>query len=182
MKKEKNILCGKIGRPFGVKGELTVFWNNLEAPIKHGEQVFLSENSKLTQKTFTLTSSRVQTDRAIVRFAEIQNREDAAALTNQELFIPESKLAALSQNEYYTYQLLGLQVYDEAGVHIGELVNIFPTGSNDVYEILPPGKKAGEELFVPAIQNIIQKIDLESKRMTIKVLPGLFTDEVADEV
>lgn len=182
MKKEKNILCGKIGRPFGVKGELTVFWNNVEAPLKNGEHVFLDERSKHAQKTLTLTSSRVQADRSIVRFAEVHNREDAAALTNQELFIPESKLAKLPHNEYYTYQLLGLQVYDDAGVHLGELVNIFPTGSNDVYEVLPPGKKTGEELCIPALQNVIQKIDLASKCMTIKVLPGLLSDEVTDEI
>ena len=182
MAKGHYIFCGKIGRPFGVKGELTVFWNNLEAPVKNGERVFLDERSQCAQKTLTLTSSRVQANRSIVRFAEVHHRDDAATLTNQELFIPESKLAKLPQDAYYAYQLLGLQVYDEAGVHLGELVNIFPTGSNDVYEILPHGKKTGEELCVPAIQDVVQKIDLANKRMTLKVLPGLFSDEAADEI
>lgn len=180
MKKENYILCGKIGRPFGIKGEVHVFWHNGQAPIAVGKKVYLQADSQA--KTLTLLSSHTQDERSTVRFAEIEDRTQAEALTNCELWISESELPRLKSDEYYAYQLLGLQVFDEAGAHLGELVNIYSTGSNDVYEILPQGKKPGEELLVPAIAHVVQKIDLENKKMTIRVLPGLFEEGDEDAI
>ena len=172
MKKEQYILCGKIGRPFGVKGELKVFWHNLTAPIVSGGKVYLQAAEM--PRALTLVSSRVQQDHSVVRFAEVADRTQAEALTNAELWLDERNLKNLAQHEYYAYQLIGMQVFDEAEKLLGEIVQIYSTGSNDVYEVLPPGKKPGEELAIPAVQNVIQKVDLSNKRMTIKSCPDFF--------
>ena len=54
---------------------------------------------------------------------------------------------------------------------MGEVTEIFPTGSNDVYVVKKDGK--GKELLLPAIKDCIKNVDLENGVMTVKLLEGL---------
>ena len=59
----------------------------------------------------------------------------------------------------------------EEGEELGEITEIFPTGSNDVYVVKKDGK--GKELLLPAIKDCIKNVDLENGVMTVKLLEGL---------
>ena len=63
------------------------------------------------------------------------------------------------------------KVATEEGEELGEITEIFPTGSNDVYVVKKDGK--GKELLLPAIKDCIKNVDLENGVMTVKLLEGL---------
>lgn len=65
--------------------------------------------------------------------------------------------------------LMGLHVVTEEGRFLGRIESIFPTGSNDVY-VCAGGER---EILLPAISDVILKIDLEKKEMVVRLLPGL---------
>jgi len=44
------------------------------------------------------------------------------------------------------------------------------TGANEVYIIDQPD---GKELLIPAIPEVIQKVDLDQKRLEVRLLEGL---------
>ena len=56
-----------------------------------------------------------------------------------------------------------MQVVDQHGAPLGELIDVFPTGANDVYVVKGP---QGETL-IPATQDTILDVDLEGRRMQV---------------
>jgi 16S rRNA processing protein RimM len=65
--------------------------------------------------------------------------------------------------------LIGLRVF-EGDEDLGVLAAIMETGANDVYII---DQANGQELLIPAIPEVILKIDLHQKRMNVRLLEGL---------
>ncbi len=56
------------------------------------------------------------------------------------------------------------------GKHLGNLVDVFPTGSNDVYVVKD---ELGKQTLLPAIGDVIKSVDVESKKMIVHLLEGL---------
>jgi 16S rRNA processing protein RimM len=99
----------------------------------------------------------------------IDTVESADSLVGSTVLIPEDDRVALSGDEYYWRDLMGLHVVTEEGRFLGRIESIFPTGSNDVY-VCAGGER---EILLPAISDVILKIDLEKKEMVVRLLPGL---------
>jgi len=99
----------------------------------------------------------------------VDSVDDADALVGSSVLVPESELAGLSEDEYYWSDLIGLHVVTEEGRFLGRIESIFPTGSNDVY-VCSGGER---EFLLPAISEVILKIDLEKKEMVVRLLEGL---------
>ena len=94
---------------------------------------------------------------------------EAEKLKGFEIAIPEKWLWPLGVDEYYHFQIIGLDVYTDKGVHLGAVKDIFPTGSNDVYTV----KKGQKEYLIPAIKEVIKEVDLPRKRIIIHPIEGL---------
>lgn len=82
-------------------------------------------------------------------------REAAEALSDRYL---EAPAQALPDETYYWGDLVGLRVEEPDGSAVGELVEIFRSGGNEVYRIVGDG---GERL-VPALRSIVLRIDIEA--------------------
>jgi 16S rRNA processing protein RimM len=72
----------------------------------------------------------------------------------------------LPEGVYYHYQIIGLGVYTVDGDYLGKIMSIFETGSNDVYVVRGEDK----EYLIPAIKDVIKEIDLEAKKMIVKLM------------
>jgi 16S rRNA processing protein RimM len=75
----------------------------------------------------------------------------------------EAAAQDLPEGSYYWDQLVGLEVADPDGAVIGELVEVFRAGGNEVYRVVGP---AGERL-VPALRSMVLDVDLRAGRMTV---------------
>ena len=99
--------------------------------------------------------------KALVLYLEaLPGREAAEAASGRYL---EGATQELPQDTFYWDQLVGLEVVDERGVPIGELVEVFRAGGNEVYRIVGP---EGERL-VPALRSVVLDVDLRAGRMTV---------------
>ena len=92
----------------------------------------------------------------------VGSREAAEALVGRYL---EAESAPLPEGTYYWHQLEGLRVEDEAGAPMGVVVEVFRAGEAEVYRIEQPD---GGELLVPAIHDVVRRIDLEAGRMVVR--------------
>ncbi len=70
---------------------------------------------------------------------------------------------ALEPDAYYWDDLVGLRVETSDGNPVGELVEVFRAGGNEVYRIVGEG---GERL-VPALRSAVLRIDLDAKLMVV---------------
>lgn len=100
---------------------------------------------------------------------DVSDVDQARALVGSKLLLPRSELKTLPENEYYWQDIIGLNAVTPEGCRLGTIEAIFPTGSNDVY-VCRDGKK---EYLLPAIADVIVRIDLASRTMTVKVPEGL---------
>lgn len=71
---------------------------------------------------------------------EITDINVAELYKNGRILIPDAMAIPLGEDEYYNRDLYGLKVVTEEGEELGELTEIFPTGSNDVYVVKKTAK------------------------------------------
>ncbi len=91
-------------------------------------------------------------------------------LKGETLYIKREQLEEPEEDEYYWRDLMGLKVMDTQGTVLGEIVDIFSTGSNDVYVV-----DKSKQYYIPATKDVIKEISLEKGCITIdaSLLEGL---------
>ena len=75
----------------------------------------------------------------------------------------------LPEGQYYHHQIIGLQVRTTQGELIGTITKVLTGKSNDNYIV--QGTKG--EILIPAIEDVVQSIDLDQGFMTIEAIEGL---------
>jgi len=68
--------------------------------------------------------------------------------------------------------IAGSSVIDENGECIGVLVDVLPTGGNDVW-VIKTGLNGSGEILLPALESVVKRIDVEAKNIYIVMPAGL---------
>src|SRR5574344_515284 len=166
--KVESVLIGKIVNVHGIKGEVKIYpYTDDISNLLTIKEVYMDEN--LTSK-YLIQSSKVHKDMLITKFEGISNPEDAIKLKDKNIYILKSSLKKLDEGTYYICDLIGIQVFDVNENKIGILSDVQNVGSNDVYEIITLDKK---KIYLPAIHDVIKKIDINSKKMYVEIMEGL---------
>jgi 16S rRNA processing protein RimM len=106
----------------------------------------------------------------LLKLQGCDDRDTAASLRGALVQIVIQDAVPLEQDEYYQFQLVGVQAETEDGEVLGEVVDVLSVpGANDVYVV----HGAYGELLLPAIQEVVLDLDLEARRMRVHLIPGL---------
>jgi len=163
---ERDIVIGKIIAPLGTRGEvkaivLTDFPERFAAGVELSLRLPQGEVRRVK-----LESARVHREGLALKIEGVEVRNDAEALRSAEFTIDESELAELPDDRFYVFDLIGIKVVADDGRELGEVTEVLQGGGNDVY-ITSTG------LCIPALKNVVTKIDLGEGRMVIHPVPGL---------
>jgi 16S rRNA processing protein RimM len=163
------ILLGKITGTHGIKGQLKVFsYSGERDTFLSLSSVVLKEPSGKTE-TFAVAAAAVQGKKVLLSLEGFADINKAERLLGREVYAYSGQLPALSDGEYYWFQLEGLQVVTVQGDVLGRLTSLIPTGSNDVYVVT-----AGErEYMIPAVEDVVVEIDLTGRIMKVDPPEGL---------
>jgi 16S rRNA processing protein RimM len=159
-----HVAVGRILAPHGLRGDMKV--EPLTAQPEHfavGATLWIGDSA------YQVEASRGQKGFIFVRLAGVASVEEAEALRGCLLSLPEDDLAPLPEDEYYAYQLIGLDVFDVTGERLGKIVRLLATGSNDVYVV---GGPYGE-LLVPAIGDVVVEVDMPGGRIVVSLMEGM---------
>jgi 16S rRNA processing protein RimM len=107
--------------------------------------------------------------RVTLKLEGYDDRDDAAGLKGKLVRVPIEEAMPLEEDEYYTYEIVGLEVWTTEGEFLGCVSEILFTGSNDVYVV----KDGDRELLVPALSDIVTKVDTEEGRIQVCLMQGL---------
>lgn len=166
----EQLVVGRIARPHGVRGALVVDpVSRVIESLRPGSIVFIGE----LERTFEIVNIRPHRKRYLVAVEGIDDRNQADEYRDLEVKLSYEEGAPLDEHEYYYWQILGMTVDTEQGEQLGEVIDIIETGANDVYIIR---SSSGDDLLIPAIEDVILKVDLEANRMRVRLLPGLQND------
>ena len=100
----------------------------------------------------------------VVRLVGIEDRNSADPLTGAKVLVHRADLPALENDEYYDFELLGATVESAAGQQLGTVVEILPTGANQVYVVR---SNNGDEILVPAFFGAVIEVNRAEKRIVV---------------
>jgi 16S rRNA processing protein RimM len=163
---------GHISNTHGLKGEVKV--RPFTAKMKDYEKlknILIDFNGNL--KEYTIESVRYQKDVVLLKLKGIDIIEDAEKIKGKYIKIPREFAKELEEDEYFIADLIGCEVYQDE--LIGVVEDIFTAGASDVYVIKRKNKK---DLLLPALADVIKKVDVENKKIYVEVPRGLEDDEV----
>jgi 16S rRNA processing protein RimM len=172
-----SVALGKIVSPHGVRGELNVvaYSGSLEA-LEGRERVFLRLDG--AEKPYRLRDVRRHRGAFLVTLAGVEGRNEARALVGAELALPEAELPLLEDDEYYWYQLIGLEVVTTSGQGLGRVADLISTGAGaDVLVVREGGREGGRELLLPATPEVVKRVSLAEGRMVIEPPEGITEPE-----
>lgn len=160
---------GQIVNTFGINGLLKIkpFTDNIKRFDKL-KKVYIVDKNNL--KEFVIEEVKYHKGLVLLQLKGIYDMNTAEKYKGMYLKIKREDAVQLPKNSYFIADLLGLQVYDENNILLGYLEDIFPTGSNDVYVVKT---QDGKQILLPAIKSVIKNIDLQTKKITVKLIEGL---------
>ncbi len=163
------ITIGQAVKPFGVKGEMKIeSLTDFPERFKDLRRVYLVSPAG-KEITCEVRSVRYAGSTPYLILGGYESPEKAKALNGWFIKVPEEEAVRLPEGSYYWFELIGMEVFSESGEKLGTIVEIFETGSNDVY-VMKSGRK---EIYLPATKEIIKQVDRDAKRMVIHLLDGL---------
>lgn len=150
------VVVGRIVKAFGVRGDVVV------APMGEDPDRFAPDSvlygAAEGGREFLIESSRLQSDRLVVRFRGIDDRNEAEAMRNVVLFQDEEALPELPDGEFYHFQLIGLRVVREDESELGRIVRVHELPTSDVFEVQGPEN----EWMIPRTEEFVSGIDVEA--------------------
>ena len=164
------VAIAKIVRSRGLRGEavaevLTDFperFDGLEdvtAVLPGGEQ-----------RELKLENAWFQKERIVLKFEGLESVEDAEALRDAEICIPEQDAVELDEGEFFDWQLQGCEAVTTEGEVIGKVRELLRTGGTEVLVIDAPD---GREVLIPFAESICTEVDVDAKRITVDPPEGL---------
>ena len=160
--KAERITIGKVGAVHGIRGEVRII------PLTDFVDRFMKMNVVMVgNEPLHIESCRYHKQFVLLKFREYPTREDAMHLNGRLLTIARDEVAPLDEGEYYTFDIIGLTVFDPDGNELGRVDNILRTGSNDVYQA---HSKDGKEVLIPALKSVVKAIDIAQGKMIVDLL------------
>ena len=160
----KKVVIGKISAPHGVRGEVRIVpLTDFPERFENLKTVFLEDDSKMELESVKFSNKFI-----IVKFKNINSRNDIEIFNGKLLMLNRSDIPSLPEGEYYNFDIIGLEVIDDKGSKLGKITEVLKTGSNDVYVV--EGKK---QLLVPALKKVVKEINLVDGFMKVELLEKL---------
>lgn len=165
---ESLLEVGQVVNTYGIKGFVKVVPlvdNNNQ--FKDFKVLYIQEKHNIHE--LQIEEVKFSKNLVLLKFKGIETIEQAEELRNLYLQAKRSDIK-LEEGAHFIVDLIGLEVYTEEGILLGKLKEVLQPGANDVYIVEDEAKK---EILLPAIPDVVKKIDIANNKMIIKLLEGL---------
>ena len=157
---------GKIGKPHGVKGEVSFHFSDDVFDRTDCPYLVCSMDGILVP--FFIEEYRFKSNEvALIKFERIDTSEQAAMFTNKMVYFPKSYAEQAEEGGLSWQYFIGFSAHDTAPGELGELIDVDESTINTLFVVERPD---GEEILIPAQEEFIEDID-HNKRLIIFKLP-----------
>ena len=176
---EIEVVVGRIGKPHGIRGEVTVDVRTDEPERRYavGTRLRAEAPREAAGRPHVLTVAATRWHRGVLlaRFEELPDRDAAEAARGTLLHVSVDPDARPDDpEEFYDHQLVGLAAVDLDGTPLGEVSALVHGGAQDLLTIRTPD---GREALVPFVTVLVPEVDLTARRVVIADRPGLVSPE-----
>ncbi|MGC4793645.1 ribosome maturation factor RimM [Micromonospora saelicesensis] len=191
------LVVGRIGKPHGVRGEVTVEVRTDEPEARFAPGTVLRTEPGATPPParnteagatppptsdepgvpfrvpaeLTIEESRFHQGRVLIAFEGILDRNTAEALRGTLLVVDSADVTPPDDpEEFHDHQLVGLAVVTPAGERLGEVARIDHAPSSDLLVLRRP---EGRTALIPFVRAIVPEVDLAGGRVIVDPPAGL---------
>ncbi len=165
MPKPERLIIGRVVGTFGVHGELKVqIETDFPERFETVQRVFIGDAQ------FDVERGRLYKGMALLKLKGLDDPTAGEPLLHRSVDVALADAVKLEADQYYLYEIEGLQVETVEGEALGQVSEILQTGANDVYVVTTPD---GQEILLPAIAQVVKQIDVEHGRMIVQLMEGL---------
>lgn len=180
------IEVGRVSRAHGVKGELRVLLSSdnpdrfRPGAILHARPAATGAARVASREPVLLTVRSVRGDGSfpIVAFDGVNDRDAAEALQGYLLEVSADELPELEDDEYYPFDLVGLEVRDQDGASCGSVVDVVETPAHFLLAVaLAPERSAAPaeggvsrgagEVLVPFVSEAVPTVDIAEGHVVV---------------
>lgn len=168
------VVVGRIGKPHGIKGEVTLDLRSDEPDRRFAVGAVLRveapRGSAFAARTLTVARTRWHQQVLLVTFAELTDRNQAETARGVVLHADiDADETPDDPDEYYDHQLVGLAVHDLDGTLLGEVTGLVH-GAQDLLAIKAVD---GRPTLVPFVSALVPEVDVAGGRVVVADRPGL---------
>lgn len=158
---------GKITRPHGLKGEVTLSFNH-EAPadIASLEVLYLVQAGSLVPYFVDTISAKGA--KAYVKLHEVDTLDGASGLSGFEVFLPKADRPEPGESEFYGDEVIGFEVTEGEGANLGAIQEVAQSGLQRLLVI----RNGEKEILIPVNGPFITNVDREQKTITVDLPEG----------
>jgi 16S rRNA processing protein RimM len=188
------LTVGRIGRPHGIRGEVTVEVRTDEPEARFAAgSVLLTEPAAAARaaapaaeaapaaavpgepvrvpQRLTVEGARWHQGRLLVTFEGVHDRNTAEVLRGTLLSVDSADVAAPADpDEFHDHQLVGLTAVTPDGEPLGEVASIDHAPASDLLVLRRPG---GRTALIPFVRAIVPAVDLAGGRVVVDAPDGL---------
>jgi 16S rRNA processing protein RimM len=175
------VVVGRIGRPHGVKGEVSVEVRTDEPDRRFADGTVLGTRTPRgvaphgpdRPAALTVQRTRWHQSRLLVTFAELADRTAAEAVRGLTLVTDvDATEVPDDPEEFYDHQLVGLAVVTTEGKPVGEVTEVLHSAGQD---LLAVRGLDGGEVLVPFVSALVPVVDVRGGRVEVADRPGLLS-------
>lgn len=160
---------GVITKPHGLKGEVKVFPTTDDAKrFKKLKKCII--RTKKGDIEAEKKSCKFFKNLVILSFVGYDDINEVEAFRNCDIYVSREDAVPLEEGEYYISDVIGSDVYEDNGSHLGTVNDVLQTGANDVFTV---AMENGRELLIPVINDCVIDIDTEGKKVVVKLMKGM---------
>jgi 16S rRNA processing protein RimM len=159
---------GRIGKPWGHQGELTVHLDDVDLDdLAHAGSLFVDIEGQKVPFFFSRLHDKGRD--VLVKFDDFDDPQSASMLVGRDLYAPPGLLADGSDESWDPEEFIGMLVRDEEHGDLGEVTGIDGTDKNPVLVVL----SSEGEVMVPVADEMILGVDPEENVLLVRTPPGL---------
>lgn len=159
---------GRIGKPWGHQGELTLHLDGIDLDeLVHAGSFFVDiEGQKVP---FAFSRLHEKGSETLVKFDDFNDPQSAQIIVGRDLYAPPGLLADGSDESWDPEEFIDMLVRDEEHGELGIVSGIEGTDKNPVLVVL----HGEEEVLIPVTDEMILGVDPEENVLLVRTPPGL---------
>jgi 16S rRNA processing protein RimM len=171
------LLVGQIIGVFGLQGEVKVR-PETDFPERFATTPTLYVGER--RRPYVVAGARLVGPHVLVRLAGIEDATAAGRLRGHALYVPAAEAQPLTPDRFYVHDVIGLRAERPTGQLLGTIADYYTGAGQDIFVIYAAG--TGREVLVPAVKEMVKRVDVAAGVVVIAPIPGMFDDafEVAE--
>jgi 16S rRNA processing protein RimM len=166
------VAVGHVTGAYGIQGWVRIKPYSADADALLGARVWWLDKPEL--RDVEMMQAKHHSGDVVARLMGVAGRDAAEALKGAVVQIARSHFPALSDEEFYWVDLIGLAVENQQGESLGVVADLMDNGAHPILRIAPAAADAPDtakshvaEILIPYVDQFVKSVSLAEKRIVV---------------